>query len=353
MAYIQGAKASGAIRRAATWGTAAAVGAGGRLRGEFTPSFNSEVLRARTIGSGRIFATDATQGNYVPTLNFKGDMGYRMNHDVILALFMGTVVGAGVEQTGGQLDYLHTISLSTTANNSGYQTIVYEDSSTTVMEMPTAACTKVSISTPSVPGYLEFSADFVGDLWKLSSPTNNNAAVVAATFTEGDPEQTTCDFTDTFWIDTASTGALASADQVNITSWALELNRPQECIPEIKFAAGNSAPVPSGEITGTVTVGLKALDDHTWYTVWSAETSKKMKFSVEGNQIGSGVNKRFTSWTPKMKLIQEVGTALTDPGRNPVTLTFELFDGVSAPTGFSYAAPYFEFVNGLSTSLVA
>lgn len=351
MAAITGAQTSSALKIATTWGTAVSVGAGNKFAGEVTPSFGVEELTARTIGSGAYWASTATRGRYIPTIQLVADLGYRNNCDVLIAQMMGTA-GAPTETTGGQADYLHTITLNTTLN-AKYITFVTETSSTTVYEFPTAAVQNINIKSQSVPGYVDFTANLLANNILITGPTNNNAAVQAATFTEGTPELAAADYIDTYRMNAQSAGALAGGDQVNITDFDLTINRPQETIGEIKAAAGLSAPTATSYLDGTFTVTIKDHADHTYETLWSAETAEKAKLSIEGTQIGSGVNKRFSVVMPRMLLVQEPAYAITSEGSNGTTLTFRLLKASANPTGMSSTYPYFEIVNGLSTSLLA
>ena len=131
------------------------------------------------------------------------------------------------------------------------------------------------------------------------------------------------------------------------------MSHPQESKPEIKGSAGISAPVESSSFEGTFNVGVKQLDDHTYFTAWLAETSYKARLSIEGSQIGTGVNKRFTLLMPRLKQPDGPAYSPTDPGTNPVTLNFRLLKASTAPSGMTSAFPHIQIVNTLTTSLLA
>jgi hypothetical protein len=264
---------------------------------------------------------------------------------------MGTS-GAPSEQTGSQGDYLHTITFNTTLN-AKYVTFVFETSTATVLEFPTCAVTSVNFRSQSVPGYIDASYELLANNALVSSPTNNNAAVIATTFTEGTAELTAVDYVDTYRINTQSGGAVAGGDQYNVTGFDFTFSRPQETIGEIKGAAGLSAPTATSYAEGTFNVTVKELADHAYFTVWSAETAQKARLSIEGTQIGTGVNKRFTILMPRMLLVQEPQYAVTTEGVNTLALNFRLLKASANPTGMSSTYPYFEIVNTLSTSLLA
>jgi len=349
MASITGAQTSAAVQIATTWGTAAASGAGDKFAGEISHSLNEQELVSRAIGSGNYMITAATRGNEKPTVNLTMDVGYRNTFDVLLAQFMGTA-GAPTEVTGGQADYKHTLTFNTSLN-SKYITFAYESSSAKVHEFPTCGVRSASIRTPSVPGYVEAQFELVANKLELSTAVNTNAVLQAATAT--DTELAAVSFDDTFWINTASGGAVSSGDALAVTSWQLDLERPQDSANEIKGSAGNGSPIATDLFSGTLTITLKELADHTYYTIWSAETAQKCKFTVSGSQIGSGTNKSVAVYIPRMQLISAPSYSVTSNGTNAVTYTFRISKASANPTGMSSTYPYFEITNGLSTSLLA
>jgi hypothetical protein len=352
MPSISGAQTKAGVKVATTWGTAVACGAGNSFAGEISPAFNASEINARQIGSGAYMLTNVTRGSVIPTVSLTADLGYRNNCDVILAQFMGTAA-APTEVTTGQADYKHTVTFNTTLN-AKYLTFAFESSSTTTMEFPTCAVQTIGIATTSVPGYIDFTAELLAGAVELSSSTNTNASLANCTFTEGNPELVAVDLVDKFRTNTQSGGAVGAGDQYNITGFNLSLNRPQEIMPEIKGSAGNPAPLASDLFDGTLSLDVKELADHAYYTIWSAETARKALIEIEGTQIGTGTNKRFSVYLPRMLLVTEPQYALTDQGTNALSMEFRLLKAATTPTGMSGSTyPYFEIVNTLSTSLLA
>lgn len=348
MPAITGAGAKMGVRVASTWGTAVACGAGHKFIAEVTPSFNVQELVGRSIGSGAIMDNDATIGNYVPTVGLVGDFGYNNNWPVVFAVFFGTA-GAPTETTVGQSDYLHTLTVATSLSK--YLTLAHEDTTTTTAEYPTALVRSIGLRSASVPGYVEATAELIANKFEKSSATNTNATLANVTLT--DTERAKVKFDDDFWIDDASSVALASGDLYSITGFDFALTRPMEVIPEIKGSSGNGVPRIEGLINGTFNITVKELADHTYYAVWEAETVKKALLTVEGTQIGTGTNKHLKLYLPNMKLITEPQAPFTSPGINTLSLNFKLLAANSAPTGMSSVYPYMTITNGLSTSLLA
>jgi len=350
MASVSGSTTIHAVQVATTWGTPVAVGAGDKFSGELTYAANETEIVSREIGSGNEMITSATRGNTNPTVSIQMDAGYDNNFDIFLAQFMGTS-GAPTEVTGGQGDYLHTLTFNSTLN-SKYLSVGTTDTSSTSLEFPTCAVTSVTISTPNVPGIVNASFELLANEIAISSATNTYAVVAAATARSSN-EFITAAFDDDFWIDDTSTGALAAGDQLNITSYELTLTRPQSQANEIKGASGNGAPIKDGLFEGTLTITLKELADHTYFTAWNSETKKKCLLNLEGTAIGSGTNRSLKIYIPQMQLIQAPDYGITAPGVNPLTLTFKISKADSNPTGMSSTYPYFTITNLKSASLLA
>jgi hypothetical protein len=353
MPSITGAQTRSGVKVATAWGTAVACGVGNAFSGEISPSFNVSEITAREIGSGAYMLSNVARGSVIPTVSLTADLGYRNNCDVLLAQFMGTAP-APTEVTVGQADYKHIVTFNT-ALNSKYVTLAFESSAATVMEFPTCAVQAIGISTTGVPGYLDFTAELLANTVQLSSSVNTNATLATCTFTEGTPELVAVDLDDKFQTNAQSGAAVAGGDQYSVTGFNLSMSRPQEIIPEIKGSAGNSAPIASGLLEGTLSVDVKELADHAMYTIWSAETARKAKIVIEGTKIGAtGSNKSVTIYLPRMVLVSEPAYALTDSGTNTMSMEFRLLKAATAPTGMTGSTyPYFEFVNTLATSLLA
>lgn len=345
---IAGAQTRAGIRVASTFGTAVACGAGNRLVAEITPSFGVSPLESRAIGSGRFMSENITRGSILPTVSVTGDVGFRNNFDTIAALILGTDTPSA-ELTAGQSDYRHRITFNTTLN-SRYATIAYETSTSTTHEFPSCACTSLTVRSTSIPGFLEYSADFIANTINLSSATNNNAAL--ANVTNTDTELAAADYDDDFWINAQSAGAVGAGNQYNITGFEFNITRPQEFRPEMKGSAGNSAPVGSGIATSSLNVTVKELANHAYYTVWSGETAQKAAIIVEGTQIGTGSLRTVAIYMPRLLLIQEPQYGLTDAGVNTLSMQFNGAAAAANPTGMQSTFPYFEIINTLSTTLL-
>lgn len=349
MAIKSGMQTNAIMKVASTWGTAVSGGAGNKLKAEISPNFNTDMIQARQIGSGVSMVQAITRGNLKPSIGLTMDGGYRNCMDYILAQFLGTS-GAPVEQTGAQGDYKHTLTFNTTLN-AKYLTVAYDTSSTTVLEYPTCATRSVTLSLDDAPGILNVEAELIANNVLTTGTTNTNGSMASATAT--DTEMIAFAFDDTFRVNTAAGSTLAGGDQFNITGWSLSLSRPQELLGEIRAATGNAAPIETDLFEGTLTVNVSQLADHTFFTYWLNETALKCTLNIQGTQIGTGVNKAITSYIPRMILENEPVYNITSAGVNGYSMTFKLLCATANPSGMSSTYPYFEIINGLSTSLLA
>lgn len=352
MAAISGSRTKAIIQTTSGWGTATAGGAGDVLIAEPTVSTGTQTLTARQIGSGANMLTDVTRSGFFPTVSLVGDLGYRNNWDVILAAFFGTAP-APSETTVGQGDYKHVLSLNVSTLNPKYLSYAFTSTGSTTLEFPSCAVRSVGLKSTTIPGYVDASCELLANDMVLSSAVNTYAAVSAATSTESVVELVATNYDDTYRANAQGGASLSSGDQFNITSFDFSMSHPQESKAEIRGAAGVSAPVENSSYEGTFSVSVKELADHTYYTAWLAETAYKARLSIEGSQIGTGVNKRFTLLLPRLKQPEGPQYSPTDPGTNPVTMQFQILAATANPSGMSSFFPQIEIVNTLSTSLLA
>jgi hypothetical protein len=352
MARITGAQTKLGIRLGATGtahGTSVVCGTGHLVPFDsLTWAENAGELTNSPNGLGKVMHSDAIRGAVEPSWSITKKMGYQDGADALLAQIMGTS-GSPAEQTVGEADYLHTMTLNPTAN-AVHATIAWQSSSSTSIELPSATVETITITAENPPSYVSFTASGKANKVELSSTNNDYSDLNSVTLT--DDEEIVSDKDDSFWINAESGGALSSSDLVSITRYVLTLNRPQNFVHEYRGTAGNVATLASDLINGTLSVTLRGLADHTYLTAAQAGTSYKCKFSFVGSQIGAGDNKELAIYIPKMKLIVNPDAPISGSGENPVTLNFKILAATANPTGMSSTYPYFTLLNGRSTAYV-
>lgn len=352
MARITGAQTRAVYKNGTTgtsFGTAVAGGTGDRIRAMVTPSLSSQELAKNPIGGGLTLIDNVIAGRLTPSVSLAMDLGYRNGPDQICAQFFGTC-SAPAEQTASQADYLHRLTMNSTAN-AIFGTFAYELLSDKVAEFPSTACRSITTQFGGTHEIVKFTAELLGNDYKLDSSTNTNATIASAT--EADTECAIVKYEDAFWINEASGDALDSGDQFNIVSYQRTLTRPQDFSGLVKGSAGNPRPLVDEIATGMLTVTLEALEDITMFTGWTAGTFYKCLMNIEGTRIGTGLYKTWNEYTPYMKLVQAPKYDTTDSGFNQVTLNFVLMQRSASPTGMNSGLPYLEIVNGRSAAYIA
>lgn len=346
MATLAGSDIDAGIVKASTHGTAVQAATGGRLKvTEIRHNQDTQALADNTIGSGKSMETNQEIGRRDDTVGFTGYFGFQNFAPLAIHSFLQAAATA-TEVTGGQADYRHRLTHSRPTSRSPY-TLAFEATTTEVFEYPSCYCTALSLKTEGGPGRIVCSADYIANARVLNTAVNTNANLAAAT--EVDTELAAFTFADSFWIDTQSSGALASGDALAITDYSIDLVQPQSFPFEIKGAAGYGEPIYDGMFAGTLTITLRNMSALTYFTAHDAETTYKSLFTVEGSQIGTGTNKSLKIFAPRMKLISSPSWSPSSPGENSQTLTFALFEASSAPTGMDSVKPYVEIVNGRAT----
>ena len=352
MARITGYQSRSILKLGTTgtaYGTAVAGGAGDRVRAKVTNNITTKELVKNVIGSGLTMQDDIIKGRVTPAFNLEMDLTYGGGSDVAAAQFFGAVA-APAEQTVGEGDYLHTMTLNPEANVV-YLTFASEKTSDKVAEFPSCAVKSISTSFGEASEIVKFTAELLGNDYKFNSVINTTATIAAST--EADTECAVVKFEDSFWINAYGDAALDSGDQFDIMSYNRTLTRPQDFSGLVRGAAGNPEPTVDDLITGTIDITLESLNDLTYMTAWEVGTFFKCLLNIEGSQIGAGVKKAWDEYTPYMKLVQIPKHDTTDSGFNSVTMKFVIMEAPAAPTGMTSTRPYLKVINKKSAAYIA
>jgi hypothetical protein len=335
--------------QATAYGTAVAGGTGDRIRGNISPSYQSQELTKNPIGSGLTMQDDVIKGRLTPTVTLAMDLGFQNGADKLAAQFFSTT-SSPAEQNAGKSDYLHRFTMNVAPNNV-FATFAYELTTAKVAELPSCAVRSFATSFGGTNEIVQLSAELLGNDLVLDSATNTNATISSATV--ADSECVIVKLEDQFLLNTESGDALDSGDQFNIVSYSRTINRPQDFSGQVKGSAGNPKPLADEMITGTLSVTLEALDDISLFEAWDAETSYKCALIIEGSATASGGdNRSWAEYTPRMKLVQAPQYNVTDSGYNSVTLNFVIMQASANPTGMSSTLPYVELINTKSTNYI-
>lgn len=315
----------------------------------FTMSKGSSRLEDNPAGINYAMLEDVDFGNINPSASIAMKLGYN-NHWPFFAAQMFGTSPAPTEQTVGQGDYLHVMTLNITTLNAKYLTLAELSTSTLVREYPSAVVTDLVVNFNAPRSYVTSDISMLGNNLVLNSSTNTNAAGVGVG-TIGTLNQAILELADSFLINAQAGAALSSpTDKVNITGLTVTYSKPQRTIPEAKGSVGNSDFVADGNFSCLLAVSFKQLDDFTWFNAQAAGTEYKAKIIVDGAQIGTGLNNSLTLFFPRLKIVEDPEHNITGPGIDPQTVVFEALQATASPSGMSSVYPYLELVNTRSTT---
>lgn len=336
MAYKTGASTIIAHGTHATFGTADAVSTGDKLIVDsFSADKSPEELTETGIGSGADMAADAQQGATTPTINITGTGYYNDAKLQAMANFFQGESVTGNATSGYMHSFVHG------GFNQKYLTTVAQYAANSVLEAASGAVTRFQRTFDNPPNYSKTSYDILANDIKYTSTTNNYAALEATTLASG--KKVIIKPTDVLQI----SGLTVPATSVDIT-----LTKEQAAAREIKGSAGNGVGLPSGDppFQGTVTVTLKSLDDHTYFSGALNDSTFFLKLTVTGDLITGGVGYFTEEWRfPALKLIEEPKYDLSSSAVNPLSLTFKTIVATTLPSGMYSLYPHAIIINDRST----
>lgn len=351
MAIISGKEAKLGLVSTSAWGTETEVD---KLLAfdSFNFGVSHSVLESASVnGLNQIMAEDLERGatTITPSVTLKLRSGG--NWEYLLAQFMGTA-GAPSEQNNPQGDYLHTLTLNTSANPQ-YLSLCVKDASATTFTYPSVAVTGVNIGFSEVPGVLLATFTMIADAIDLSSSTNTVSIMNALSAPTTAPLVVDAD--DELLVNAQSGGALSnSTDCVSHIAFSIDLQRPQQSFNEVKCAPGNAEPSETGLFTCAINITERGQSDHTIIQRGIDGDYIKLSFDNQSTtQIGSGDYHQFKVKVPKAKIVEEPSYDITGPGFNQISYKYDGLVAASNPTEFSSTYPYFELINEISTDLLA
>lgn len=348
MAAITGAGTKLIAKKSTTFGTETAASTLDAMGVQsFSPSTSGDTIEGNSLGTGLVMEINQEVGNLNHTASLALVAGYQNGFDVFLAQFFGSPA-APTEQTVGEADWLHVISMSVNNAQNGWVTIARTLTSTVAESFPSCAVTTMTLTAATPTSALTASFDLLCSDRVRDSVVNTHGVITASTL----KNQTSIIVKNEseFMINAASDAALDSGDLVAITNWVLTLNRPLVSSPEIKGTPGNGEFSSDGFVNGTLAITMSKLDAMTFFDGFEDGTFFKSEFSVEGAAIGAGENRMFSIRLPRLKLLTPPEYALSEPGNNPVDMTFQVFAADAAPSGMSSVYPQARLINSKSTT---
>lgn len=323
------------------WGASATANSKLELT-NFTGLENTTKLFRNPIGSGIVMQKTVDAGSTAPTISGEKEV---LCDDAGIAMMAGFFGGCSAASLGSGA-YKHTFTFNPTRK---YYTFVHDEASGLLKEY--INCVPTSLDFTAEPNtYMRESFNLLSTAMRLSSQSNSAAGLATATLPNEKVFVVRPD--DAFRINAQAGGALSSTDTVSATSITINFAIPMEIVPEIKGSVGNGAPRFSGNppFSATITMNLKTLENQTWFNAIQAGTEYKADFTVTGDTIGGGFSYAMVMSFPRLKIVSDPQYALTDPGENPETVTFEALVATANPTGMTSTYPYVEVTNTRTTS---
>lgn len=339
MTAITGTSATVGCGYTGTWGTADSLGANDKMIVD-TIKFDKspEELTETGIGSGVDLAADSSQGATTPTVTGSKTLYYNDAGGNIIFSFFG-----GESVTGNANGYTHS------AHHNGFAqkfvTLAQCYAGQSVVEAASAAISALGFNLSNPKSYAKMNFTALANDIKWTGSTNNFATVSGVTLSN--ERKIFFQNTDTISI---------SGSTVPVTDVDIQLTKDLESAREAKGSAGNSSPIPVGDppFAGTVTVGLKTLADHTYFSGAAADSTFYMTVTLTGAAISGSANYTLQFRFPALKLIQEPQYETSSGGFNPLQLTFKVIDCTGAvPSGMYTRYPHLILINDKSALYLA
>jgi len=330
--------------KAATWGTAASVGANTGLL-----LTKDSIVRKRPpivdVSAGTPYERIADQGNIVVA----GDLTAYGRYDsltALLAMAMGTA-GAPAQQ-GGTAAYKHILQLAT--NCDGKFLTYARDLVTQIQECPSMKVLGFDI-TGRAGEPIEITFHIACDDLLLPAVTNTSLASV----TYRDRANRILFGQMVMRCNAQSGGALAGGDTIKPSEFKFSYMKPMVG----DYLAGNnykiaepvsdSAQLPQISLTLTFPLFNSAV----WNTAFQADTRQKLDMTFTGALISGSYYYSLAIICPHL-MVETSEEQISGPDKIPNPVTLRLLTAAAAPTGMSYTQPFtIELINLQTTDPLA
>jgi hypothetical protein len=327
---ISGVKKKLAIKKAAAWGTAVAVGAGDGimyLSGTMRKEATSEVDASR----GLYQSMDGSLGPIKCDASYNSHLRYN-GQQQLYALFMG-IAGAPAQQ-GATAAYKSILKWS--KDTYGIFATLVELIGAYTAECPTAQLVGITISGAVGPTPLQITMEWVGINKVPDSATNTTVTFLNVTIpeTENPVLFSQC----VFRMNDRSDVALAVGHKIYPSKFTLSLKRPMagEYTGEFRTATAKpqeliDQPTNAGAPDLKLTLEFAKHIDATYLNVLGTDTRKKLDITATGAEIANPYNYQHLWQFPHLQLINDNPT--DDNGRIKEPLEFMIHGTSTAPTG--------------------
>lgn len=330
-----GIKKRVAIKKATTWGTAVACGAGDEilcLSGK--ANRDAPVVVDQSRGTG--FSKDGTAGEISSNSPFVFNLRYEGLTSLLAAMIMGTA-GAPAQQ-GVTAAYKHT--LKWLADPYGLMICLAQLVTNYIEEIPTAKVNKVTISGEVGAEPLKIAVDLIGINREVASAINTLATFASVTVPSGADKNAVMFSHLVFRMNDASGAALGSGDIIYPGKFAVTIDRKLKGEPTGQYRTTGANPqdltdeaTPEGNPEIGLTLEFPTHTATTYMAALGADTRKKLDITATGAQIATPYNYQHLWQFPYLQLKNANPT--DDRGRIKEPLEFIVHGASAAPTGMT------------------
>lgn len=316
------------LRKAATWHTPLACGAGHGLLIK-SDGVKVGIKPELDDSAGQPWIQEADAGLQTVSGNLEAYMRYE-GFDLILALLMGVAgVPSRIALTAA---YSNSYTLASKVDGL-FATLAMKKLTSTIWEFPSAKINEIKIS-GEMNKPLKISIGLIGD--KLDRASTVNTTTTIATITVPDASNRIFMNKDTvFRMNNQSGDALADTDKIYPSAFELTFSRPMDSEP-VAGQDGVAEPADNGFPASTLMLKFPRYNDanNAFFSDWEAYTSKKIDITFTGATIEATNKYLFRILAPHLK-VEDPEAPMSGPGKIPMSMKCQLLGAAAAPAGMT------------------
>lgn len=315
-----------ALKKAATWHTPVACGAGNGLL-LLSDGIKASVASELDNSAGQPWINQADPGIMTISGNLDAYMRYE-GFDTAIALLMG-VAGVPV-RIATTAAYSNSYQLASKIDGL-FATIAMKKLSSVIWEFPSCKVNSVKLSGETNKP-VKIGIGIIGDTLKRDSVVNTIATMGTVTVPDS-KNRILMDKNTVFRMNNQDGIALSDTDKIFPSSFELNFSRPMDA----EATAGQDGvdePADNGFPTATLTLKFPRYDENNnaFFADWEAYTSKKMDITFTGADIESGNKYMFRILLPHLK-IDDPEATVSGPGKIPFSMKCNILGASAAPAG--------------------
>lgn len=332
-----------------------------KLCGQVDEQFEVTTRTPSRVGCGSAgIATSQAQGNKILNADVTQQLGFGSGWERMLAQMLGNS-STPVEQTPGQGDYKHILTLADNPNQY-FGTLAWETASESVIELLNTITESVSLSLSDLNDYVNASALLLGNAveFDATQAVNNNADLQSLTAIEKELIEPKCKngyllIKKVIDDGTSDTALVKVSDVFNVSSVDFSLSRDVEQVNELTGGDCAGLQLNGDPYTGTVSFEVRKHVSNSImsYIDWDENAYYFAELVFEGSQIGTGVNKSIKFKFPKLAWASSPNYDITDEGINSYTLNFNLLSSENILPNFTTRNFEVELINTRANQYLA